>query len=316
MLCRNCNYILSGEEDFCPHCGQATKTQETEITKEDIDLSQNVTDLPKASKSSSIFDSDTVIVTSEEEPLQKNKSGRKAAITLVSMLVFVLIIIAAYTAAEYFDLAPAFSSFISQQASTSAEPETTIQTELSGTEGLLPPEINYKPALCTVISQKSLPLRKGPGDSYAPLGSVQGGTRLQITGGSLDSDIWVYVYVPSMDVYGWLSASYLTTDAALDSTTLPSQQETSESTSAETDESKKSEESKQTLSEGSYRAKVTAEKGLYMRVGPGVDFEAVTVIGKDEEVSVIEICQSNPMWVYIEFKEQKGYVNGNYVIKM
>ncbi len=313
MLCRNCNYILSGTEDFCPHCGQATKTQETEITEENESIPLKAKRPLGTDKGSSIFDIEPA--ENEEETPKKSKGKNKAAVTLVSMMVFILIIIAVFTAAEYFDLAPAISSFISKQVTTTDETKDTPTTEgeLEGTEGMLPPEINYKPVTCTVTSQKPLPLRKGPGDTYAPICTVPYGTRLQITGGCNENNIWVYVYIPSEDAYGWLSASFLASETSLESTTLPHREEESESTTAES--SAKSEESQQTLSQSSYKAKVTAEKGLYLRVGPGTDFEALQVIGKDEEITVIEICKSNPQWIYVDFRGEKGYVSSSYVSK-
>lgn len=313
MLCRNCNYILSGTEDFCPHCGQATKTQEAETTQENEGISLNSANPHTANKGSSIFDIESA--ENEDEAPKKSKGKNKAAVTLVSMLVFILIVIALFTAADYFDLAPAISSFISKQVTATDETKDTLTTqgELNGTEGMLPPQINYKPITCTVTSQKPLPLRKGPGDTYAPIGTVPYGTRLQITGGCNENDIWVYVYIPSEDAYGWLSASFLASEASLESTTLPEREEEAESTTAKS--TQKNEESQQTLSQSSYKAKVTAEKGLYLRVGPGTDFEALQVIGKDEEITVIEICKSNPQWVYVDFHGEKGYVSSSYVSK-
>ena len=55
MLCRNCNYILSGTEDFCPHCGQATKTQEAETTQENEGISLNSANPHTANKGSTNF---------------------------------------------------------------------------------------------------------------------------------------------------------------------------------------------------------------------------------------------------------------------
>ncbi len=316
MLCRNCNYILSGEEAFCPHCGQSVKTQEEENSqndKKDIPLSGS--ELPSSKAKNSIFETESIDFPAEAEKKAKNKRSKGAA-TVISLLVVILIIIAAFTTAEYFDLAPAIASFISGQTSSDDNPAliTTTNAELSGKEGMIAPEINYKPTVCTVTSTKPLPLRKGPHDTYAPVGTVPYGTRLQITGGCVSSDNWVYVYIPSEDCYGWLSASYLLQDSVLESTTLPTQQEETESTSA--DSTEKETEDEKTPSPQKRTAKITAEKGLYLRVGPGVDFEAVTVIGKDEKVTVIEVCQSDPSWIYVEFENRKGYVNSNYISEM
>ncbi len=318
MLCRNCNYILSGEEDFCPHCGQATKQQDVNERVTDNKDTPLVTDeLPKITYNSSIFESEPD--PSDEGMHEKNKN--KAAKGLVALFAVILLAIAGFTAVEYFNLTPAIASFIASvggnETTTQEQTITSSQDSSVPTQaGLLAPEINYKPAVCIVTGKESLPLRKGPGDAYAPIGTVPCGTRLQITGGCMENDIWVYAYIPSMDVYGWLSASFLAAESSVESTDLSSETKENESTSAESTENKKEDESKQALSQGSYKAKVTAEKGLYLRVGPGVDFEALRVIGKGEEVTVIEICAANPKWVYVEFDGDKGYVSENYVSKI
>lgn len=316
MLCRNCNYILSGEEAFCPHCGQAVKTQEVEKeATENKDIPLNVNESPPSKKKGSIFEEESFeSPVNEDEKTESKKS--KGAIAVISMFVLILVAVAVFTSLEYFDLAPAIASFISEKTSSpdNTPVVTTSSAELSGSEGMIAPEINYKPALYTVSSQKSLPLRKGPDDTYAPVGYVPPGTKLQITGGCLLNDIWVYVYIPSEDAYGWLNASYLMQDSVPLSTTLPAEEE--EETTAKADGTTKRTEESQTAAPQSRTAKITAEKGLYLRVGPGVDFEAVTVIGKDEEVTLIEVCQSNPSWIYVQFGKDKGYVSRSYITEL
>lgn len=312
MLCRNCNYILSGEEAFCPHCGQAVKTQENENEAPQKDVTFNITELPSPKKKPSIFDSESVEISTEEEEKSEGKKN-KGAVAVISMFVLILVAVAVFTALQYFDLTPAIASFISEKTSSPDNTAlvTTASAELSGSEGMVPPEINYKPAIHSVTSHKPLPLRKGPDDSYAPVGYVSQGTKLQITGGSLISDSWVYVYIPSEDIYGWLSASFLMQESVPLSTTLPGEVKEEDTTESE-NTTKKSEE-KQTISPQKRTARITAEKGLYLRVGPGVDFEAVTVIANGEEVTLIEVCQSNPSWIYVQFGKDKGYVSRNYI---
>ena len=311
MLCRNCNYILSGEEAFCPHCGQAVKTQDTEkeaIEKSDIVL--NVTELPSSKKKSSIFEEESIENPADEDEKTESKRS-KGAVAVISVFVLILVAVAVFTSLEYFDLVPAIASFISEKTSSpdNTPVVTTNSAELSGSEGMVAPEINYKPTLHTVTSQKPLPLRKGPDDTYAPIDYVPHGTRLQITGGCVSSNSWVYVYIPSDDIYGWLNASYLMQVPL--STALPTESREDETTAAEG--TTETDEEKASLSPQKRTAKITAEKGLYLRVGPGVDFEAVTVIGKDEEVTLIEVCQSNPSWIYVQFGKDKGYVSRSYI---
>ncbi len=313
MLCRNCNYILSGEEAFCPHCGQAVKTQESEKEEtEKNDVSLNVTKLPSSKKKSSIFDVESIESPDSEAEKPENRKS-KGAVAVISLFVLILVAVAVFTSLEYFDLMPAIASFLSEKPSSpgSTSAVSTTSSQLSGSEGMISPEINYKPSLHTVTLQKPLPLRKGPDDTYAPIDYIPHGTRLQIIGGSLSSDNWVYVYIPSEDIYGWLNASYLMQDNVPLSTTLPSEKQ--EEQTAKADSTTKENEESASLAPQKQTAKITAEKGLYLRVGPGMDFEAVTVIGKGEEVTLIEVCESNPSWVYVQFGKDKGYVSRSYI---
>lgn len=316
MLCPNCNNSLAGNESFCPHCGQAIKKQEEKNDKPAVNFKISESE---EESSRSIFDTEIISSDSENEQAKKSSPKRGLAVTLVSLFTLILVIIAALTAVEYFDLVPAISSLNLKQTTDTLVSAT--RSELDGSEGLLPPEINYKPLVCTVSSQKALPLRKGPNDSYALISSVKSGTRLQITGGCIENDMWVYVYVPSDDIYGWLNASYLTNESIIETTTVFSgnqkvtQNTTAESTDEKTKDDISSNKENDNIEQNSYKAEVTAEKGLYLRTGPGTDFEALTVIGKGEIVNVIEICQSNPKWVLVEFKNQKGYVNCDFIAK-
>lgn len=298
MLCRNCNYILNGDEAFCPHCGFSLKAQDEKNIhneKEEQDISNKT--------NCSIFENEA----SEQEDILPQKSKKsKSAANVIALFIFILIVIAAFTAVQYFDLAPAISSLISSAVS-SENTETTrrapLEEDFDSSTGVISPDINYKPAQYTVSAPKALPLRKGPSESYALVASVSPGTRLQITGGSLENDSFVYVYIPSEDTYGWLNASYLTESSLL---------QESLSTTAEP-ESTTEKEAEKEVKGTVHKARITAEKGLYLRVGPGADFEAVTVIGKDEEVTLIEECASNPSWVYVQFGKYKGYVSKNYI---
>ncbi len=312
MLCRNCNYILSGEEAFCPHCGQALK--EKEIKTNEDESSVPLSTLPRARVSSTIFDSE--ITDSEEEAVKSAPTKRsRSAISLVSVFVLILVITAVFTAVQYFDLAPAISSLIASAGTSSGLRETTTvpsESEISSNIGVIPPEISYKPTVFTVTSKGPLPLRKGPSDTYAQISAVPSGTLVQVTGGSLSSDIFVYAYIPSSDIYGWLSAAYLSESSALDAPTLPEKEET---TAAE-DKNETESTTESDIRKSAYKAKITAEKGLYLRVGPGTEFETIKVIKKDETVTVLEVCTANPDWLYVECENEKGYVNCAFVSKI
>jgi hypothetical protein len=204
MTCRNCNNTLSGTEDFCPYCGAAQKTSEIKAapTVEKIET-------PTVNESS-IFQSEPVYIYSEA-PKEKKDTKTKLAITLVSLFLLTIMTIGGLTIAGYFNLAPAFSSLFS---TTSSQTESTLQTtevsvEFNSAIGLVYPDINLKSTLCTVTSEKGLAVRKGPDNSYAPLGILSDGTDIRVTGKSLNNDLWVYIYVPSADIFGWVSASYI-----------------------------------------------------------------------------------------------------------
>ena len=312
MLCSNCNYILSGEEAFCPHCGQAIKMQEIKKDEEaENDIVINVTDLPSPKGKSTIFDQEPTEGSAYEAEEPQGKKSR-GGLVVISLFVLILVATAVFTCLEYFDLAPVIASYISEKTS-SPEDNALITTasELSGTEGMLPPEISYKPVIHTVTCVKPLPLRKGPDEGYAPVGYVQHGTRLQVTGGCLANDRWVYVYIPAKDAFGWLDASYLMQDSVPLSTS-PSEKD-EDTIAAEVDGTTLKSENSTLVSQQKHTAKITAEKGLHMRTGPGVDFEAVTVIGNGEEVTVIEAHPDKPDWIYVQFGKDKGYVSRNYL---
>lgn len=312
MLCGNCNYILSGEEAYCPHCGQEVKTQETEKSEnQNNNISLNNVQEPTETKGT-IFDEESIVFPPQEEK-QPQKKRRGTTVTVLALLTLILVITAVFTAVQYFDLVPVVASFIASQSSgeDNSVIVTTAKGELDTSKGMVAPEINYRPVQCTVTSVKGLALRKGPDDTYAALSTVPQGTRLQITGGALSNDSWVYVYIPSRDCFGWLNAAYLMADSvAGEITTAPSQEKETQTTTA--DGTKSSEEKPEALSQ-KRTAEITAEKGLYLRTGPGVDFEAVTIIGKGEKVTVINECETDPLWIYVQFKKHKGYVNIKYI---
>lgn len=308
MLCRNCNHILSGEEDFCPHCGVPQKLTDVSIsTKEKSQEEKEEKDKHKE-QNSSIFQSEPVYIYTDP-PKEKENGKSKGVIAFISLFVVTVLIIGIVTLGEYFQLTPVFSSLFHTQESTT-EPlslETTASSEYDSSLGLIPPDINFKSTLCTVMSEKGLTLRKGPDNTYAEIASVTFGTRLQLIGKSLQNDLWGYVYIPSLDLYGWLLCSYLTEYSELNTTEITEQTEKETENKSDISSDKKAQEAM------CYYATVTAEKGLYLRVGPGMEYEAISVIPKGETVTVLEISGENDSWLYVSAMGKNGYMNKAYL---
>ncbi len=209
MTCKNCNNTLVGTEDFCPYCGTSQKEVEIKAvpTEEKIDSSKK--------PESSIFQSEPVYIYAEP-PKEKKDAKTKVATVLVSVFLLTLLAVGGLSLAQYFNLTPAFSSLFStlpSQESTSSP--NTSEGEFDSDLGLVAPDISFKSTLCTVTSEKGLPLRKGPDNTYAQTELLEVGTSVQVTGKSLQNDVWVYVYVPSLDFYGWISASYISRSSAI-----------------------------------------------------------------------------------------------------
>lgn len=213
MLCKNCSNPLNGSERFCPHCGQALPLPENvqKDLQEQAELNHTgkfqIADIPDDTHCS-IFDSEVDDPPLSETTHNAKKGRRKMAGALMGVFAVILLAIALFTAMQYFDLLSPVASYLSVKQTTEGLVSTSFAT-LKGDEGLLMPQINYKPSLYTVTSPQSLSLRKGPNDGYALISLVPTGTSLQVIGGSINKEGWVYVYVPSLDFYGWLDAAYL-----------------------------------------------------------------------------------------------------------
>ena len=302
MLCRNCNNNLSGEEDFCPHCGIPQK-----LTDVSIPPNKNTTeekDTPK--QESSIFQNEPVYIYTDP-PKEHKKS--KAPFVFISVFIITLLIIGTVTVAEYFQLTPAFSSLFQSHSTTEAETENlTVSEEFDSSLGTIAPDVNFKSTLCTVSSEKGLTLRKGPDNSYAAIDYIPFGTALQIIGKSLQNDLWGYVYIPSLDLYGWLLCSYLTEYSKINEEDTTTKADENETTDKHKDKSETKPESTSL-----YRATVTAEKGLYLRVGPGTDYEAIYVAARGETVTVLDVCKDDNSWLYVSIDDKTGYMNKTYL---
>ena len=233
MNCKNCNKSLSGNEDYCPFCGAPQKFPDLKVTATENTEAESI--LPKTSESS-IFHSEPVYIYAEP-PKEKKDAKTKISISLVSVFLITLLIIGCFSLAQYFNLTPAFSSLFSTLPSediSESSLEITSEDEFDSSMGLISPDISFKSTLCTVASEKGLPLRKGPDNAFAQIGNISSGTTLQAIGKSLQNNLWVYVYVPSLDLYGWVSGSYISENSAFrDSYSAESTETTTENEAIE-----------------------------------------------------------------------------------
>ena len=306
MLCRNCNHNLSGEEDFCPHCGVPQKLTDVSSSIQENTKEEERT-LPKEQKSS-IFQSEPVYIYTDP-PKEKESKKSKAAVAFVSLFIVTLLIIGVFTLGEYFKLTPAFSDLFKTSPShtNTTAPEVIASDNYDSSMGTVAPDINFKSTLCTIISEEGLALRKGPGNTYAAIETVPYGTCLQVIGKSLGDDLWGYVYIPSLDLYGWLLCSYLTESSEL------IEPEITETTEKEPEAQSKTASDESPKETAMYYATVTAEKGLYLRVGPGMNYEAISVIPKGSIVTVLELCKENSAWLLVSIDDKTGYMNKAYL---
>ena len=214
MLCKNCNNNLTGTEDYCPYCGTPQKFPDLKITPVE-DSDKDKIPQPKTTENP-IFQSEPVYIYSEP-PKEKKDPKTKIALSLVSVFLLTLLVLGSFSLAQYFNLTPAFSSLFSTLPNDDSDTptlETTTEGEFDSTLGLVSPDISFKSTLCTVTSE-NLALRKGPDNAFAQIDTLTNSTSLQVIGKSLQNNLWVYVYVPSLDLYGWVSGSYISESSAL-----------------------------------------------------------------------------------------------------
>lgn len=218
MTCKKCSYILYGSENYCPHCGEKCKeddsvqNQKTETEPKPIFISRDPSFEDTASKNR-IFQPETAyeeVLDSPELRARKKQKGVSRGLTaLLSVFCVLLFCTAIFMAADYFGIVPAVADLFS--ANTTA-PENTTDTpegEFASSFGTVFPQINYAPVNCVVSSANSISLRKGPSDSYGQITFLKSGSEVQVIGGSSTEENWVYVYVSEEDLYGWLSASFI-----------------------------------------------------------------------------------------------------------
>lgn len=240
MICRNCNYILTGSEQFCPHC--ATPVSKKDNENEASALPPAIFTSDKLRDTDEIKQpSNRIFMSPEQESTEQDVSKGKKRLVLVSLtLLLVFLCTCAFFLAKKLDIAPVLSSLIpdtsqADVSQTESRLVTTKVSELSENYGLLPADISYKPTNCFVSSASSLPMRKGPDDTYAQITTIRVGQQLQIIGGSLLTDKWLYIYHPEEDLYGWAKAAFLSSAESLEEST-ESQEQTDERESDATEE--------------------------------------------------------------------------------
>lgn len=224
MLCKNCNYILTGKENYCPNCAAPLKKEPPDTVKDEPEKpAEDIQDdvfigkkyvFPEArseefkqQKPMHIFAD--LPEGEEERPQQKKSYGARIVLLLFLTCAFA---VGAFAVIDYFDITSSVFSFIS----SSAQPKEkeTSESLFNHNSSVVKPDISYTPSAAYVMSGKGLTLRKGPDKSYAPLANLSDLTEVQVYGASASQEEWVYVYCSETGSYGWLDGSFLARDAA------------------------------------------------------------------------------------------------------
>ena len=233
MLCKNCNYILTGKENFCPNCAsplsekvmQPAKTKEEDREKErqrdkpdEQILSREFIFPEKEEKSFELRRDSRIFFDDTDNSHEKNRDKKKSYAGRILLLLFMTCVFAAgcFAVADYFNFTPSVFGFLNGQATDS---DTTSASDLFSHESsIVKPDITYAPERAYIMSGEGLNLRKGPGKNFAPVANLSDLTAVVIYGGSLAAEGWVYAYCDEKKCYGWLDASFLARE--LETTTL------------------------------------------------------------------------------------------------
>lgn len=221
MLCENCNYILTGKENFCPNCASAvrrerlSRLQETDVEKNAITKKEDSSEKGfvfqkkeddvqlKKDKMNIFYD---YAQDDEQEQVVKKKSA--AGKIFVLLMILCVLTVGVFAVADYFNLTSSVFGFL--RTAVTDNVSTTVNFDHQSS--VLAPEINCTPCIAYVMSGKGLTLRKGPGNSYAPLKKLTELTCVEIRGESITEKTWVYVYCGEAIGYGWLDGSFLARD--------------------------------------------------------------------------------------------------------
>ncbi len=220
MICRSCKFSLQGSEKFCPNCGAPLSEMPKDVTREKITPPEPprifftpVKNEQEPDGDFGVFDEEAP--SSDEAPVKKRKgqkkkkSGSKAPVALMLLLLLVILTATLFVAAEHFDVAPAIMQYLELEEKTTSEAGDKIY-DYDKNDGIMSPDISYAPTGAYIAKNDSLTLRKGPDDSYGMLMTLKTGCQIQILGGTSLDSMWIYVYVPFYDCYGWLNSSFVT----------------------------------------------------------------------------------------------------------
>lgn len=220
MLCKNCNYILTGKENFCPNCasplkegdfstaqardGEKIKDRHEEILKQEYIF-------PKVNEEKNSTEREAKIFYDPHEREEAyHGMKRKSYAGRIMLLLFLIcaFTVATFAVADYFNLTPSVFNFTATDASSDEITQEQRET-YNHADSVVKPDISYEAISAYVLSGDGLTLRKGPGKSYAPLENLSDLTMVQIYGASPSGEGWVYVYCPEKEKYGWLDGSFL-----------------------------------------------------------------------------------------------------------
>lgn len=216
MLCKNCGYILSGKENFCPNCASPLKGAKNEVEEKPKQEKESLTEEDEIIKQEYIFpqvqenDINTQrqlqIFSEPDEDNQSVKEKEKNYAGRIMLLIFLTCAFAAGTFAvvDYYDLSSAVFSFVKDAHRSDAD------TVFDHKNSVIRPDKSLIPSYACVLTGKGIDLRKGPGKSYAPIAQLNEQTAVQVLGESLADGGWVYVYCDEMQTYGWLDAAFIT----------------------------------------------------------------------------------------------------------
>lgn len=238
MLCRKCNYILTGKENFCPNCGtmplnaampfseskpKQVKADDTAQQESTIRTAEKNIEFTFPSDDDSVIPSEPkAYIFSPEEKIEVEKPEPQKAKNPAGKILLLLFIcctlaVAAFGIADYMEITPAISSFIQTFSAKDTTSQETSSQIFDHASTVLEPDINYPLTTAYIFSGNGLILRKGPGNGYSPIYSLTDLTQVQIFGGSLASTNWLYVYCPEKECYGWLDGSYICSQAVAES---------------------------------------------------------------------------------------------------
>lgn len=199
MICKNCNYILSGSESFCPDCGTPC---EKDRTYQKEQSTPQVIFTPEKETSSPIF-------AGEPPTVEHREKKSRAGLYLVVVLCAVILGTVAVSVTDMVDFTPAIAQLFSLPEEETTTEKTTDISEYDPLSGIVSPALSYKTTTGYISGETGQALRKGPDNSYGQIDVLSVGSEVHIVGSEKKNNEWVYVYAPEKDVYGWLSSSYI-----------------------------------------------------------------------------------------------------------